>query len=90
MKVMAAYSDKFHGEVSARKMSHKWGVGLEISKANFDVMTQINVRLAIFSLTNRYRNYLLSNKLRRFIVKFYNGSLIDDDTSLRGNKCAQI
>ena len=61
MKVMSAYSDKCHGKFSADKMSRKWGIGLEKAKANLDVVTQMNVRSAIFSLTKRYQTDILSH-----------------------------
>ena len=86
MKVMAAYSDNLHGKVSAKKMSRKWGIGLEKAKSILDFMTQMNFRSAILSLTKRYQTDLLSHKLMRFIVKLYTDNLFADENSMRGNK----
>ena len=54
------------------------------------VLTNIDVRSAIFPLTKRYRTDILSQKLIMFIIKFYTDNIFSDDTSVRGNKCAQI
>ena len=61
---MDSYSDNCHSEVSSEEMSRKWVIGLEKAKATLDVTTQMNVMLSIFPLTNKYRNDLLSQKLR--------------------------
>ena len=53
-------------------------------------MTQMNVRLSILTLTKRYPTDLLSQKLGRLSVKFYTDTLFSDDTSVQGNKCAQL
>ena len=54
------------------------------------VLTNIDVRSAIFPLTKRYRTDILSQKLIMFIIKFYTDNIFSDDTSVRGNKCAHI
>ena len=54
------------------------------------VLTNIDVSSAIFPLTKRYRTDILSQKLIMFIIKFYTDNIFSDDTSVRGNKCAQI
>ena len=76
MKVMSAYSDKCHGKFIADKMFRKWGIGLEKAKADLDVVTQMNVRSAIFSLTKRYQADILSHKLMRLIVKLYTDNIL--------------
>ena len=86
MKVMAAYSDNLHGKVSAKKMSRKWGIGLEKAKSILDFMTQMNFRSAILSLTKRYQTDLLSRKLMRLIVNSYTDNLFSDETSVQVNK----
>ena len=71
-------------------MSSKWGIGLENFKVALDITTQMNVRLSSLNLNKRYQTDLLSQKLRILSVKFYNDTLFADDTSVQGNKCAQI
>ena len=50
----------------------------------------MNVRPTKLPLIKRYRTDLLSQKLSRLSVRLYTDALLADDTSMRGNKWAQI
>ena len=89
-KVKAAYSEKRHSGVSAEELSRMWGIGLSKAKATLEATTQENVRSAILPLTRRYRTDLMSQKLKRLRAKFYTDTLFMDETSTKGNTCAQL
>ena len=67
-----------------------WGIGLSKAKATLEATTQENVRSAILPLTRRYRTDLMSQKLKRLRAKFYTDTLFMDETSTKGNTCAQL
>ena len=50
----------------------------------------MNVRSDIFKLTKRYWTDILSQKIRRLSINFYNDTQFADDTSMFDNKCSQI
>ena len=90
MKVMVVYSYKYSSVVSSEELYRKLGIGPEKANATLNVRTQMNVRLAILPLTKRYRNYILSQELRRLRVNFYTENLFACEISVWGNKCAQL